>query len=146
MGYEVHITRKQDPLVKDGPVISMEDWDAYLSCDADMRLDGYAEVNIQGGEALRMEAEGLAVWTAYSGHDVNGNMAWFYFDCGAITVRNPDAEIFRKMFSIAQALDARVLGEEGEEYGEDGTMLAPRRVCRILCKRTIHRRRKPACP
>ena len=25
-------------------------------------------------------------------------------------------------------------------------MLRAKRVCKILCKRTIHRRRKPACP
>ncbi|QXL85178.1 hypothetical protein [Comamonas sp. NLF-1-9] len=125
MGYEVQITRGHASLAGDGGGITMEDWNAYLSSDADMRLDGYAQANLEDGEVLRLEGEGIAVWTAYSGHEDDGNMAWFCFDRGAITVNNPDAEILQKMFAIARALRARVVGEEGEEYGEDGTMLTP---------------------
>ena len=38
-----------------------------------------------------------------------------------------------------------VLGIEQSSAGSIA-LLAVGRVCRILCKRTIHRRREPACP
>lgn len=124
MGYEVHITRKTDWFDKDGPIISLEDWKAYVSSDPDMRLDGYAEATTRNGEVLRVEDEGLAVWTAYSGHGINGNMAWLYPGSGGIIAKNPDEEILQKMFEIAQALGAHVVGDEGEEYGVDGEVVA----------------------
>lgn len=124
MGYEVHITRKTDWSDKEGPNISLEDWKVYISSDPDMRLDGYAEATVGNGDVLRVVSEGLAVWTAYSGHGVNGNMAWLYLGSGGIIGKSPDEEILRKMFEIAQALDARVVGDDGEEYGADGEVVA----------------------
>ena len=124
MGYEIHITRKTDWFERDGPNISLEDWKSYISSDPDMRLDGYAEATAGNGDVLRVEDEGLAVWTAYSDHGVNGNMAWLYLGSGGIIAKNPDEEILKKMFEIAQALDARVVGDEGEEYGKDGEVVA----------------------
>ncbi|BDU21695.1 hypothetical protein [Dyella sp. GSA-30] len=123
MGYEIHITRKKEWLDNDGPNISLEDWKAYLSSDPDMRLDGYAEATSGNGDVLRVEHEGLAVWIAYSGHGVNGNMAWLYPGSAGIIAKNPDEEIRQKMFEIAQALGARVLGDDGEEYGADGELV-----------------------
>jgi hypothetical protein len=124
MGYEIHITRKTEWFDKDGPNISLEDWKAYISSDPDMRLDGYAEAITGNGDVLRVENEGLAVWTAYSGHGVNGNKAWLYPGSGGIIAKNPDEEILRKLFEIAQALGARVVGDDGEEYGADGEIVA----------------------
>ena len=89
-----------------------------------MRLDGYAEAIMENGDVFRIEHDGIAVWTAYSGHGVDGNMAWLYPGSGGIVAKNPDKEILAKMFEIAQALGARVLGDEGEEYGVDGEMAA----------------------
>jgi len=43
---------------------------------------------------------------------------------GCISVKNPDEEILRKMHQIASQLDARVLGDEGEEYDAHGEVLA----------------------
>lgn len=120
MGYEVHITRKTEWFAEDGPVLSLEDWLAYVGSDSEMRPDGYAEATTPKGETLRTENPGIAVWTAYSGHGLNGNMAWFCHFQDRVTVKNPDAEILRTMHSIATSLGARVQGDEGEEYGADG--------------------------
>ena len=106
MGYEIHITRKNEWSDEDGPEISLEDWKAYIASDPEMRLDGYAEATMENGDVFRTEHDGIAVWTAYSG----------------IVAKNPDREILAKMFEIAQALGARVVGDEGEEYGTDGEM------------------------
>ena len=47
-------------------------------------------------------------------------------------------------------LDERLkkIRQEKHDTMEVNPFMAPlvSRVCRILCKRTIHRRRKPACP
>lgn len=122
MGYEIHITRKTEWFDEDGPEISLEDWKAYIASDPEMRLDGYAEATMENGDVFRTEHDGIAVWTAYSGHGVDGNMAWLYPGSCGIVAKNPDREILAKMFEIAQALGARVVGDEGEEYGTDGEM------------------------
>ncbi len=51
-------------------------------------------------------------------------MAWFDFRDGCISVKNPDEKILRKMHQIASQLDAKVLGDEGEEYGADCELVA----------------------
>ena len=116
MGYDVHITRKQDWCDQKGPQISLAEWLAFVAADSEMRLDGYAETRLQDGSVFRTEQEGLSVWTAYSQHDESGNMAWFLHQGGEIVVKNPDEEILRKMWSIAQALSAKVQGDDMEVY------------------------------
>jgi hypothetical protein len=116
MGYDVHITRKHDWFDEKGPQISLAEWLALVAADSEMRLDGYAETRLPGGSVFRTEKEGLSVWTAYSQHDESGNKAWFLYHGGEIAVKNPDDEILRKMWSIAQLLSAKVQGDDGEIY------------------------------
>ncbi len=119
MGYEVHITRKKEWSDEDGPTISLDEWKAFVGSDPEMCLDGFAEAQVDGG-TLRVESEGLAVWTAYSEHGKNGNMAWFNFFEGDVSVKNPDPEILQKMWVIAEKLGAKVQGDEGEVYDSSG--------------------------
>ena len=42
--------------------------------------------------------------------------AWFTWRKGCVTVKNPDDEILAKMKVIAEALDALVIGDDGEQY------------------------------
>ena len=76
-----------------------------------------AETHIALGRKLplRLENEGLSVWTAYSRHSENG-MAWFSFHEGNVVVKNPDPEILQKMRLLAQVLSAKVQGDDGEFY------------------------------
>jgi hypothetical protein len=120
MGYDVHITRKKDWWDEDGPEIGLHEWIDVVAADPDMRLDGYAEAQVGDGKILRVENSGLSVWTAYSGHGKNGNMAWFDFRRGDVVVKNPDLEILQKMWSLAQLLSANVQGDEGERYDKLG--------------------------
>ncbi|KWK77448.1 hypothetical protein [Burkholderia ubonensis] len=122
MGYDVHITRKANWFA-DEPQIDIDEWRTLVASDKEMRLDGYAEAKVGGGAVLRVESEGLAVWVAYSGNAASGNMAWFNFDRGDVVVKNPDAEIFAKMWAIAQKLGARVQGDDGELYGANGNVI-----------------------
>ena len=120
MGYDVHITRKENWFEETGPEISLDEWVAYVSGDPEMRLDNFAEAANGNGAVLRIEKPGISVWLTYSGHDIDGNMAWFGHTRGRIVVKNPDEEILGKMWSIAQSLSARVQGDEGEIYNEEG--------------------------
>jgi hypothetical protein len=43
-------------------------------------------------------------------------MAWFAYWRGEIRVKNPDDEIIRKMWLVAQSLSAKVQGDDGETY------------------------------
>ncbi len=119
MGYDVHITRKESWADEEGPTISLSEWTSLVRNDPEMRLDGYAEADL-GMSTLRTENEGLSVWVAYSGHGKNGNMAWFDFREGDVVVKNPDQEILRKMWLIAQQLSAKIQGDDGELYDGSG--------------------------
>ncbi len=120
MGYEVHITRKEEWSEENGPEITIEEWKNYIAADPEIRLDGSAEATTPDSNVLRVESPGLSVWLAYSGHEKNGNMAWFDHFEDRITVKNPDKEILVKMYVIASALGAKVQGDEGEVYDSNG--------------------------
>jgi hypothetical protein len=119
MGYDVHITRKDEWFTEEGAEISLDEWKLYVESDPEMRLDNFAEAETPDG-ILRVESEGISVWIGYSCHEVDGNMAWFDYFEGNVKVKNPDEEILKKMFSIAQTLNARVQGDECEFYDEKG--------------------------
>lgn len=116
MGYDVHITRKENWFHEDNREIPLIEWKEYIKYDREMRLDNYAETETSGDSIIRVESEGLAVWTSYSGHERDGNMAWFDYRAGNITVKNPDDEILTKMVAISEALNAKVQGDDGEVY------------------------------
>lgn len=119
MGYDLHITRREDWSEK-GNDISFEEWQAYVAGDPEMRIDGFAETQTASGEIVRIEAPGLTIWTRPSG---DGHPRWFHHQRGRIDVKNPDAELFPKMWSIAQYFGARVQGDEGECYDADGNIV-----------------------
>jgi hypothetical protein len=122
MGYEVHITRAHSWLESKNNPISFDEWVAYVENDQEMMLSRFAEVTLEDGRTLRYENEGLAVWIAYSGHNVGGNMAWFDYRDGRIDVNNPNQEIIRKMHQIAVSLGAWLQGDEGEFYDKFGNL------------------------
>jgi len=118
----LHITRKQRWSDENGPEIRLAEWIAVVAADRDMRLDGYAETRVGDESILRIENEGLAVWTAWPRQSENGR-AWFSFRHGNVVVKNPDLEIRRKMWSLAKILSAKVQGDDGEFYDVSGNEL-----------------------
>jgi hypothetical protein len=115
MGYDIHITRAEDWCDSETTPISLGEWTAYVTSDPEMRLDNSAEVEVDE-HVLQHENAGIAVWTAFTGHGAGGNLAWFSYSEGQIQVKNPDREILGKMLQIARRLDAKVQGDDGEEY------------------------------
>lgn len=128
MGYDVHITRKANWFDREGAGITIEEWKALIAGDQELRLDGHAQVSLEDGRVLRTESPGLAVWTSYSGHGAEGGMAWIDLRNGNLVVKNPDGEIIGKLWSIAEALNAKVQGDDGEHYDADGIISQQRRI------------------
>ncbi len=123
VGYDIHITRADTWLEAESAPITLDAWLAYVDQDPEMRLDGRADSSTAGGDHVSYESRGLAVWTAYSKDGEGGNHAWFDHLDGCIVVKNPDAEILSKMVRIADHFDARVQGDDGEDYDRHGKPL-----------------------
>jgi hypothetical protein len=127
MGYNLHITRKNNWYDDDiEHEISQDVWKNYVQMDDEMVLEGFAETTTQNQEIIRFEDEGIAVWTKYSKHNLQGNFAWFYLSSGNISVKNPDKEIIQKMCEITKNLKARLQGDEGEYYDEPVLVKPPK--------------------
>jgi hypothetical protein len=116
MGYDFHITRASERTDSESVPIRLDEWKAFLESHPEFRMDNFAEATTPQGDIIRYDNEGLAVWTGYSGHGKDGNIAWFDFRGGRIVVKNADDEIRVKMKEIAEFFQARVIGDEGEEY------------------------------
>jgi hypothetical protein len=117
MGYDLHITRQENYYDdNDAYKIQLDEWKELVANDPDMQLDGFADAPLKNSGTLRLESEGLAVWTKYSGDGMSGNHAWFLYDEGNIVVKNPDEEIIGKMLEIAERLNAKVQGDDDEVY------------------------------
>ncbi len=119
MGYEVFITRRKDSY-DESSNITLEEWKSYISSDAEMELEGFAEVTNPKGEIVRAESEGIATWTRPTDKLV-------YYFCrthgGEVSVTKPDVHALTKMSEIADSLNARVEGEAGELYDENGEVV-----------------------
>jgi hypothetical protein len=127
MGYDLHITRKKnwDGFEDEqGPEISFEEWMGAVRADPEMRLDGFCEALLPNGRILRHTDASIVVWTAWSRHGESGNMAWFALRGGNVVIKNPDEEICCKMWRIAQMLNARVQGDDGEFYDSSGNPMS----------------------
>ena len=116
MGYDVHITRKGDWFDEDGPAITREEWLTYVERDKTMRLVRKATVENSSGAAFSVQDETLAVWAEWENREEGRNEAWMWHSSGNVMAKNPDRAMLQKMFMIADALDAKVQGDEGEVY------------------------------
>jgi len=112
MGCDLYITRKTNWSGGIGPDISPEEWESLLFSDADLQpyaRDENGDLNayLNGPICQKIKAWGRN----------------FSFDYGHVRVKRPNRETLSKMVSIAIKLNARVIGDHGEIYHEDGTML-----------------------
>jgi hypothetical protein len=102
MGYELHITRREDWADEDDPSIALEEWVAYVASDPEMKPD--AENPTPDNAIYVGPAEEWPFW---------------WVRRGEIQTKNPTREAIVKMVAIAGALGARVQGDDSEVYGLD---------------------------
>jgi hypothetical protein len=116
MGYDLHITRKKNwdgCEDEHGPEISLEEWVAVVDADPELRVEGHIDIGQPGKTTRRLP---LAAWTAHSHYSARDPGPALGLSTGNITARNPDREFRRKMWRLAQALKAKVQGDDGEFY------------------------------
>src|SRR6266403_4944804 len=111
MGYDLHITRKTNWSDDDGPAITEAEWRAIIEADPELSLDT---------ETRCIMADGEYVYAAW-----NGEPGVLGFYRGEISSKNPEEPLIAKMVRIAQALGAKVQGDDDEIYREDGTWMRP---------------------
>src|SRR5262245_30471690 len=100
MGYDIHITRKELWFDEEGPIITAEEWLAYVATDAQLKLvpnDANHKVILNIKSPLIREP-------------------WLIWRNGGIETKNPDEWLIAKMLLIASELNARVQGDDGELY------------------------------
>jgi len=120
VGYDVHITRRTDWFEQGQPSIALAEWLTFVQADSEMRLDGFAEANLGDGSVLRTEDPSLAVWFAHPERGNRNGLAWLWLSGGNVQAKNPDVHTLKKMWTIAQALGAKVQGDDGELYESTG--------------------------
>lgn len=94
MGYDVRITRAKDWTENSGREIASSEWLQLAQADPDLEPDPS-----NGPFAMRY-----------------GNEAWFDWFEGNVFTSDPDRETVGKMLSLAERLDGRVQGDDGEFY------------------------------
>lgn len=114
MGYDIHITRKEEWSDENGPRISEDEWRAFVASDSEMVMTGVAECTNPQGETIRLTRPLLTEWRGHS----SGSTVWFHYFEGSVAVKNPDDECLAKMRQVAIKLRARLRGDEGEFYDE----------------------------
>ena len=112
MGYNLYITRAGSWLDRTETPIGEAEWSAVVDADPTLELSmtDYYERKVNS----RIERIRAVIWMTHP------QLVAFWFYDGAVTLKNPDNATIRKMVELAHKLNARVLGEENEEYGPDG--------------------------
>ena len=113
MGYDLHITRKDDWSDDDeNREIALPEWLAYIEADPDLVLSDAYRIKVLRSETESQVAPGYCDWTAHPSKEA----WWFAYSSGCIETKNPDEDVIKKMLSIAEALGAKVQGDDGEIY------------------------------
>ena len=114
MGYNLHITR-QEHWAEDENTnlrIPLNEWLEYVKCDKELTLDPTAySYAIKDSDEV-FYPPGFADWTG----NKNIEGAWFDYKNGRIESKNPEQETINKMKQIAKALNAKLMGDDGETY------------------------------
>jgi hypothetical protein len=99
MGYDIHITRKQDWSEGNNNHISLDEWQNYITSQNDF----YEEDS--NADLLK-----IFVWKHSLG------LTPFIYSEGNISIKNPNDKELQKALEIAQFLNAEVQGDDGEIY------------------------------
>ena len=98
MGYNLHITRRENWADEDGPEISLDEWLGYRVNDTELAQD--PENDDPTNTIILTHPQQWPLW----------------WRRGEVYTENPDKAVIAKMVQIASALNARVLGDNDEIY------------------------------
>lgn len=112
MSYDVHVTRRNNWIDKDGKPITEQEWIKYIKSDPEMELRTEKRSDGVHGKAV-------GIWLR--GNEGEG-MPVYWDKRGEVILYEPRDDVqIKKMFAIAEALNAKLQGDDGEVYNADGT-------------------------
>ncbi|WPV66854.1 MULTISPECIES: hypothetical protein [unclassified Chitinophaga] len=108
MGYYLNIIRKKNYADwEEDSNISMEEWLAYIELDEELELQPEDD-NL---------AAGFCRWLTEVYEDTNDHV-WFDYGMGCIGTKNPNEVTIHKMIRMANVLQGKVQGDDGEIYDD----------------------------
>lgn len=108
MGYELHITRRKewsDP--QSGPPITRAEFEEVVLADPRFERD--------------QDMPNYANFLPHPRH--RHDAAWLLWRDGEIVTKSPTQSFTKVAVHFAQRLNARAVGDEGEQYGPDGNVV-----------------------
>jgi hypothetical protein len=118
MGYELHIVRKSNWDSDEDSNISLDEWLSYVESDEEITLTNGFQMNILNVDTSWKESPGFCSWNAHPNAN-EGTFPWFDYSDGCISTKYPDDYTIKKMIAIAEVLNAKVQGDDGEIYDEN---------------------------
>jgi hypothetical protein len=119
MGYELHIVRQTD--YDDGDEnsnITLDEWIKYVESDEELNLTNGYSLQVPGSVDFGwQDRPGFCEWVAHPRADAD-TIPWFDYGFGSISTKYPDKHTIGKMIKIAQVLNAKVRGDDGEYWDE----------------------------
>ena len=122
MAYSVNIVRRnnwEDPDEESN--ISLKEWLQYIETDDELTAPAEGSLTDVNREYYQQKP-GYCEWTSHSAYKEPFARPWFDYYNGQIVSENVDDETILKMIEIAENLNARVQGQDGEVYIEDDVM------------------------
>jgi hypothetical protein len=98
MGYDLHITRRND-WIDQGNDITFEEFVSHIRSDAEFTYPG--ELGADSAD-----------WRSPN----SGYQSWLSWSNGQIYTKNPEPEFIDKMVMVARSLRAKTQGDDGEVY------------------------------
>ena len=110
MGYDLHITRANDWIDSLEHPITHDEWLELVA------RDPHLTISELGHPASDGTGDGATVvWDGPSEHDD----PWIAWRDGRLYSKNPDGPLSAKMWRIAEAFHARLVGDDGEHYATE---------------------------
>ena len=108
MGYELHITRSETWLDAEANPLTESEWRALVADDESLTVSAndYYERKDLAGAIVRIPA---VLW-------LDDSEVAFWFDRGEVTTKSPNDATIIKMLQLAARLNARLVGDDNEEY------------------------------
>lgn len=120
MGYDLYITRKEDWSDVDGQDITFDDWIAYVTSDKSLRIDAARAAAADPRVASGAKEPSHVAWVDWPDREAGQREAWIWLERGNLVAADADLPFRQKLFLIAVAMNARLMGEDGEVYNSIG--------------------------
>jgi hypothetical protein len=107
--------------------ISREDWLALVNEDSEMKVLPVGPMPLPGAPKHGVKELGdIVLWSETGSFDEQSSVWLYYEEPGFIqmkpTVNSPDS-LARKLNEIARKLNARAIGEDDEQYDDEGEVI-----------------------